>query len=50
MTTTQLLDYDAAIGRGLDLRGLTDARRRTLLAERRDVCRILEARHDPRNN
>jgi hypothetical protein len=45
MTTTQLLDYDRAIGRGLDLAGLTDSQRLTLLTERRTVRAALEARH-----
>ncbi len=45
MTTTQLLDCDRAIGRGLDLPGLTDSQRRVLLAERPAVRRALEGRH-----
>jgi hypothetical protein len=50
MTTTQLLDYDDAVGRGLDLPGLTDNQRRTLLAERKAVRNALHARHVAANN
>ena len=44
MTTTQLIDYDAAIGRGLDLKGITDNQRRTMLTNG-GTSAALEARN-----